>query len=102
MATLQYTSWFSAAEVAHGQPIQENVITVTNTSTQGEALSAPTGGEARHRLRVRIMSDTNCWVTWGSDPTALATGLGGRMVGSGNPEYFDIEAGFKIAVIERT
>lgn len=97
MATLQFTVFESAAETALGDPIQEDTIEISGTSTQGAAIS----GSGRRRRRVRIVCDADAWVTWGADPTAINDGSAGRMMGQENPEYFDIEAGHKIAVIER-
>lgn len=100
MATLQYTVFSSANEVAHGDPVQEGAITIGGASTQGSALSSD--GDSRKRMRVRIAVDSNCWVTWGTNPTALNDGTEGRMMVADQTEYFDIEAGHKIAVITRT
>lgn len=98
MATLQFTVWDTAAEVALGDPSQEDTVAIGGTSAQTAEITA----EGKKRRRVRIICDTNAWVTWGEDPTALADGSAGRMMGAENPEYFDIESGHKIAVIQRT
>lgn len=95
MSTLFITVWDVAAEVAQGDPIQEMTITISGTSAQSTAITA----DSRRRKRVRLFTDTDCFVTWGSDPTA-ASGSS-RPMGAENPEYFDIEAGHKIAVITR-
>jgi hypothetical protein len=98
MATLQFTVWETAAEVALGDPIQEATVAISGTSAQ----TAEIASADRKRRRVRIICDTKAWVTWGEDPTAVADGSEGRMMGAENPEYFDIESGHKIAVIQRT
>ena len=97
MATLFFTVWRTAEEVALGDPLQESTIDIAATTTQGVVIT----GDNRQRNRVRVMADANCFVTWGEDPTATDDGLSGRPMGSENPEYFDIEAGHKIAVITR-
>jgi hypothetical protein len=98
MATLQYTVWPDAKQVALGDVINENVITIGGASAQGGLIdSAASTGAHRY---VRVAADADCWVTWGSDPTAVAD-TGGRMVFSGQPEYWYMEAGFKIACITR-
>ncbi len=51
---------------------------------------------------MRLVADAECWVHWGNDVTALNDGTAGRMFGADNPEYFSIEAGQVVAVIERT
>ena len=50
---------------------------------------------------IRLFALADCYVTWGSNPTALDDGTEGRILNAGNPEYFSIKAGDKIAVIER-
>lgn len=98
MATLQFTVFETAAEVALGDPIQENIITISGTSAQGAVIAAEDG----KRRRVRVAVDTNCWVLWSENPTALVNGTAGRMMFAGDREYFDIQSGHRIAVIERT
>lgn len=98
MATLFFTVFSGAVEVAAGDPIQEGKITIGAGSLQ----SAVIVGTGRKRHRVRIFADTNCFATWGESPTAKDDGTDGRPLEAGSAEYFDIEAGHKIAVIERT
>lgn len=98
MATLFFTVFAGAVEVAAGDPIQENVINIAGVSAQ----SAVIVGADRKRHRVRVFADTNCFATWGLTPTAKDDGTDGRPLEAGSAEYFDIEAGHKIAVIERT
>lgn len=99
MAQLQFSVWPDAREVAIGVPEQEGVITIGGTSAQG-AVIAPS--EEPRLKRVRVLCDSAAWVTWGADPTAAADGSAGFMMGAENPEYFGIEAGHRLAVIERT
>lgn len=98
MATLFFAVFSGAAEVASGDPIQEDKITIGAGSLQSVAIS----GTGRKRRRVRILADTNCFATWGENPTALEDGTDGRPLEAGSAEYFDIEAGHKIATINRT
>ncbi len=100
MATLQYTVWGAAREVGLGPILNENVVTIGGSSTPSGVVDSSATGNSLTR-RVRIMCDVDAWVTWGLDPTALPDGTSGRMMGSENPEYFDMSATFKIAVIER-
>lgn len=95
MATLFIAVWEHAGEVALGDPIQETTITITGTSAQSAAIT----GSGNKRKRVRLFTDTNCFVTWNADPTASATD--GRPMGAENHEYFDIQSEHKIAVITR-
>jgi hypothetical protein len=98
---LQYTTFFSATETGKGPVLNENVITIGATTTTSPTTVDPTASPANQSRCVRIAADANCWVTWAASPTALDTGLGGRMIGAGNPEYFDLPANFKIACITR-
>lgn len=100
MAKIQYTVWGSAAEVANGPVLNENIFTITGTTAQSPTVIDPNGGNRSRR--VRVFADAAAWVTWGSDPTALSDGTGGRMIGAENPEYFDIPADEKIAAITRS
>ena len=98
MATLYFAVFSGAVEVASGDPIQEAVVNIGVASAQSAAIT----GTNRKRQRVRIFADTDCFATWDANPTALANGLDGRPLSAGSAEYFDIEAGHKIATIERT
>lgn len=71
------------------------LITTSGTSQQGSA-TAPSNG---YRPVCRIHADIDIYVAFGSDPTASATS--GVWVKSGVPEYFEVEAGSKVAVIEK-
>ncbi len=98
MATLFFAVYSGAVEVASGDPIQEDKVDIGVASAQ----SAVINGTSRKRRRVRVFADADCFVTWGENPTALADGTDGRPLSAGSAEYFDIEAGHKIATIERT
>jgi len=98
MANLQYTVFEDAAAVALGSPLQENVIAIGATSAAGDAIV----GDTRRPRRVRVMCEAKAFVMWGDAPVAKSDGTDGRMMGSESPEYFDLEAGWQIAVIERT
>ncbi len=98
MAKLFFTVFAGAVEVAAGDPIQEDEVNIGVASTQ----SAVIVGTGRKRHRVRVFADTNCFATWGENPVAKNDGTDGRALEAGSAEYFDIEAGYKIAVIERT
>lgn len=97
MADLQFTVFYNASVTGTGPVLQEDTITIGGTSTQGAVITAD---QSRAR-KVRITADADCWVTWGSDPTAAADGESGRMFHSGQVEYFEILSGDRIAVIER-
>ncbi len=96
MATLFVAVWETAVEVALGDPLQEFQVDIAATST---ASTETISGSDNKRRRIRLFADANCFVTWGTTPVAVSTAS--RPMGSENPEYFDIQAGYKIAVIER-
>lgn len=88
------TVWESASEVALGDPIQFTSATV------GGANSAPISGSGKKRRRVRLYADEDCWVKYGTNPTA--TGAADSMpLSADNPEYVDIEAGHVLTAIAR-
>lgn len=97
MADLFFCVFEAAGAVALGDPIQESKVSITGSSLQSAAIV----GENRKRRRVRIHPDADCFVTWGANPEAQTDGSNGRPMPSGGTEYFDIEAGHKIAVIEK-
>ena len=99
MATLFLTVWAGSESVAAGPVLNEQPVSIGGASVQSGVMDP--GGGNRSRT-VRVMADTNCFVTWGSNPTAVSDGTEGRPMGAENPEYFFIKADEKIAVIERT
>lgn len=101
MSNLYICVFEGAAEVALGDPIQEEVVVFTSSSVQSNAISTANAA-SRVRRRVRLYPDADCFVTWGENPTVLTDGTEGRPLGAEQREYFDIESGHKIAVIERT
>ena len=96
MATLFVTAWETAVEVALGDPLQEFQVNIAASSTPSTETII---GDNKKSRRIRLFADANCFVTWGTTPVAVSTAS--RPMGSENPEYFDIQAGYKIAVIER-
>ena len=97
MATLWIAVFDAANEVLFDAPIQEIKVSISGTSAQSAAIS----GSGKIMRRVRLFTDTDCFVTWDDDPTALQDGSDGRPLGAENPEVFGIVSGEKIATIER-
>lgn len=83
--------------VADGPVIQRQVVVISGSSTQS-ALAIP--GVAGRKKRVRLLAESNVFVAHGQNPT-VTDGTNGTPLGTENPEYFDIEVGEKIAVIQR-
>ena len=98
MATFFFRVFAAASEVALGAPLQEGVITVADTSNESAVI---VGGEGRKRHRIRIFTDTACFVTWGLNPNAQNDGSDGMPMAAESPEYIDVEAGMQLSVIER-
>jgi hypothetical protein len=97
MASLQFTVFDAAGSTGAGPVLQEGVIAIGATSAQGSEI---TPGAVYTRI-VRVTADADCWVTWGTSPTALNDGSEGRMFHASQVEYFQVAAGERFAVIER-
>lgn len=95
MATLWISVFESAVEVAMGAPLQEMTVSIGGASAQSTVIA----GSARAHRRVRLLADSKCHVAIGADPTAAATSLPLTPEGA---EYFFAEAGWKVAVVQRT
>ncbi|MDJ0896923.1 MAG: hypothetical protein QNJ92_17395 [Alphaproteobacteria bacterium] len=95
MSTLSCTVYNSASEVALGEPLETLTVSIGATSDQTSAIT--TDGMARKR--VRLFAQADCYIAYGENPTASSSTI---PLGAENPEYFDIAAGHKVAVIERT
>jgi len=98
MATLYFCVFESVGATALGDPLQEGSIAIGGASAQSIAIN----GSGRKRRLVRCYADTDCFLTWGANPTAVNDGSDGRPLGADNPEYFNIEAEHLLAVIART
>jgi len=52
---------------------------------------------------IRVVSTTNCWIAFGSNPTAAAgTGTAAILIPAYTPEYFWVVKGERLAVIQDT
>ncbi len=96
MATLFITAFRQASQTALGDPTQEEVVDIGVASTNSNPITG-----ARAFRTVRLYADADCFVTWGTNPTATIDGSSGRAVGADNPEYWNIAVGHIIAVIQR-
>lgn len=70
-------------------------ITVNATSAQSAAFGTST-------TEVRIVSTTNCHISFGTSPTAAATDSNGFYLPAGVVEYFHVTPGQKLAVVRDT
>lgn len=98
---LHYAVFATSHETGKGPVLNENVVAVTAGALESDVMDVNAGNKSRS---VRITADTNCWVHWGENPTALSDGTAGRPMGPdiSTDEYFDILANWKISVIQRT
>jgi len=67
-------------------------VAIGATSTQSSAVGPNTS-------IVRLVSDADCYVAIGSNPTAAA---GGCLLSAGLTEYFACDGGDKVAVIQKS
>lgn len=98
MASLYYAVFEAVGRIVLDEPIQENKVAISATSAQSATITG-TGNKMQY---VRLFADTNCFVTWGDDPTALTDGSEGRPLQAGVQDYVGVKAGQKLAVIQRT
>ena len=98
MAKLFISVFADATTTVLDKPIQQMVVTVGAGSLQSSAVT----GSGKFKRLVRLYADADCFVEWGSDPTALTDGTAGMPVGADNPEFIGVRAGDIIATIERT
>jgi hypothetical protein len=74
-----------------------SVLTSQNVTVSGaSAQSAPFIQGAR---LVRLVSTTDCYVAFGTNPTAVATSV---LLPAGQPEYFAVKPGWRVAAIQAT
>lgn len=97
MATLFFSVWANADRTLLDTPLQEGTVTVGAGSLTSDAI---TGSNNEVRV-VRLFTDTDCFVAWGSSPTAANDGSSGMPLGAENPEVIGVLAGHKLAVIAR-
>jgi len=51
---------------------------------------------------IRVIAQANCWIAFGTNPTAAVAGAGSILIGAYTPEYFWVNKGERIAVIQDT
>lgn len=73
-------------------PGTSQVLTVNASSVQS---ALPQSGVSI----VRLFSTVDCWVAFGTNPTAVAESSGSMFLPGGIVEYFEIRADEKLAVI---
>lgn len=72
------TNTYSGAPPTYGQP-----VTQPNNTTH-----------------IRVVSTADCWIAFGANPTAVAGQSPSILIPAGVPEYFWVQPGEKLAVIQ--
>lgn len=72
-------------------PATSQKVAISGTSAASSAIGS-------YVNKVRLHSTTDCFVEFGSAPTAVANTS--MFIGANLPEYFDIRPGHKVAVIQ--
>ncbi len=98
MANLYITVFEGAGNTAAGDPIQEQRVVFSDPAANSSPI--PDYGNRRRHV-CRILADGDCFVTWGSSPTAKGDGTDGRAISEGVAEYFSVEGGHQFSVIQR-
>ena len=97
MTEISFSTFVAAGEVAVGAVLNEGVVAIGGASAQS-AVVDPSAASAREHRRVRVFADNTCYVAFGLNPTATTTSM---KMAAEQTEYFFLEAGWKIAVLDR-
>ena len=95
MANVNITVFEAAVSTPLGDPLQYLTAVIDGANS-----SALTGSDKKRRT-CRMYAESDCWVKWGSSPTATGA-TDAVALGADNPEYFNIEAGHVVTAITRT
>ena len=71
---------------------------ITNTYNPDGTLNTNMPNNTTH---IRVIANSNCWVAFGANPTATA-GAGSILLSAYTPEYFWVQRGERVAVIQDT
>ena len=72
---------------------------MTSTSAQSGAIGTANLGDPKMRIVCRLVSDIDCWITFGTNPTAAIGATNSILLPASSVEYFDVPAGNKIGAI---
>jgi hypothetical protein len=98
-------------EVQASRPALSQTLAVGAGSIQSAAFQTyPTMGayaatgvpitSPNNTLHIRLASTADCWVSFGTNPTAVVAGVASILLPAGVPEYFWVYPGEKVAVIQ--
>jgi hypothetical protein len=92
---------YSAQNVAIGAASAQSAAFSASTATVGTY--APDGTQfttTNTTTHVRVVATSACWIAFGSNPVAVASGSSSIYLPAFTPEYFWVNRGEKIAVIQ--
>jgi hypothetical protein len=67
----------------------------TTNPTYGQPITVP-----NNTMHVRLVATSDCWVSFGANPTAAASSVAAILLPAGVPEYFWVYPGERVAVIQ--
>lgn len=74
-------------------------VSLTTASAQSSAIGSANLGQPDLSTLVRLACDADCWLAFGTNPTASVGGANCVLLPAGSPEYVDLPAGYKVAGI---
>lgn len=98
MATLSISEYQVIGRDMNSSPLpigREPAVAVQSIKVSAKAAQSDTFGEATHIIRV--VSDVDCRIAFGSDPKATDNSM---LLPAGAPEYFGVQKGHKLSVVE--
>jgi hypothetical protein len=66
-------------------------------STTGAPITSP-----NNTAHIRLAATSDCWVSFGTNPTAAIAGIASILLPAGVPEYFWVYPGEKVAVTQNS
>ena len=70
---------------------------VGSYSTTGAPVTSP-----NNTMHVRLVATSDCWVSFGANPTAAVASTAAILLPAGVPEYFWVYPGERLAVIQNS
>lgn len=98
--------------VQAGRPALSQTIAIGAGSIQSAPFSmavAPGGSytltgspmtSPNQTMHVRLVATSDCWIAFGANPTAVASGTASVLLPAGVPEYFWVYPGERVAAIQ--
>jgi len=98
--SVQASRPYSTQNVTVGSASAASVAFVTNATAPWPNAGGMISGSGQNTTHIRIASTTNCWLAFGAAPVASASA--GMYLPANLPEYFFVNPGEKLAVIQDT